>query len=110
MQRSLCFKIVDVLLIIGAVLPLVFGMILKILFNPASEGISISGALVYFTIPMPLQNLPITESQVNSALVVITIFFLCLYFTHGLSVKSNLKRQLIAEWIVKQTQSLVKRI
>ncbi|MBQ6884782.1 MAG: F0F1 ATP synthase subunit A [Clostridia bacterium] len=96
------------LLIIGAVLPLVFGMILKILFNPASEGISISGALVYFTIPMPLQNLPITESQVNSALVVITIFFLCLYFTHGLSVKSNLKRQLIAEWIVKQTQSLVK--
>lgn len=108
MQRSLCFKIVDVLLIIGAVLPLVFGMILKILFNPASEGISISGALVYFTIPMPLQNLPITESQVNSALVVITIFFLCLYFTHGLSVKSNLKRQLIAEWIVKQTQSLVK--
>jgi len=107
-QRSLCFKIVDVLLIMGAVLPLIFGMVLKILFNPASEGISISGALVYFTIPMPLQNLPITESQVNSALVVITIFFLCLYFTHGLSVKSNLKRQLIAEWIVKQTQSLVK--
>ncbi len=92
----------------GAVLPLVFGMVLKILFNPASEGISISGALIYFTIPMPLQNLPITESQVNSALVVITIFFLCLYFTHGLSVKSNLKRQIIAEWIVKQTQSLVK--
>lgn len=92
----------------GAVLPLVVGMLLKILFNPASEGITISGALVYFTIPMPLQNLPITESQVNSALVIITIFFLCLYFTHGLSVKANLKRQLIAEWIVKQTQSLVK--
>lgn len=92
----------------GAVLPLIFGMVLKILFNPASEGISISGALIYFTIPMPLQNLPITESQVNSALVLITIFFLCLYFTHGLSVKSNLKRQIIAEWIVKQTQSLVK--
>ncbi len=89
-------------------LPLVAGMLLKILFNPASEGITISGALVYFTIPMPLQNLPITESQVNSALVIITIFFLCLYFTHGLSVKANLKRQLIAEWIVKQTQSLVK--
>ena len=92
----------------GAILPLVAGMLLKILFNPASEGITISGALVYFTIPMPLQNLPITESQVNSALVIITIFFLCLYFTHGLSVKANLKRQLIAEWMVKQTQSLVK--
>lgn len=92
----------------GAVLPLAFGMVIKILFNPASEGINISGALVYFTIPMPLQNLPITESQVNSALVIITIFFLCLYFTHGLAVKANLKRQLIVEWIVNQTQSLVK--
>lgn len=92
----------------GAVLPLVFGMVIKILFNPASEGINISGALVYFTIPMPLQNLPITESQVNSALVIITIFFLCLYFTHGLAVKASLKRQLIVEWIVNQTQSLVK--
>lgn len=92
----------------GAVLPLAFGMVIKILFNPASEGINISGALVYFTIPMPLQNLPITESQVNSALVIITIFFLCLYFTHGLAIKANLKRQLIVEWIVNQTQSLVK--
>ena len=92
----------------GAVLPLAFGMVIKILFNPASEGIDISGALIYFTIPMPLQNLPITESQVNSALVIITIFFLCLYFTHGLAVKASLKRQLIVEWIVNQTQSLVK--
>ncbi|MBQ6717684.1 MAG: F0F1 ATP synthase subunit A [Clostridia bacterium] len=57
---------------------------------------------------MPLQNLPITESQVNSALVIVTILFLCLYFTHGLTVKAELKRQLVAEWIVKQTQSLVK--
>ena len=89
-------------------MPLVFGMVLKILFNPASEGISISGALIYYTIPMPIQDLPITESQVNSAIVIITIFFLCLYFTHGLTVKAELKRQHIAEFIVKQTKSLVK--
>ena len=89
-------------------MPLVFGMVLKILFNPASDGISISGALIYFTIPMPIQDLPITESQVNSAIVIITIFFLCLYFTHGLTVKAELKRQHIAEFIVKQTKSLVK--
>lgn len=89
-------------------MPLVFGMVLKILFNPASEGISISGALIYFTIPMPIQDLPITESQVNSVIVIITIFFLCLYFTHGLTVKAELKRQHIAEFIVKQTKSLVK--
>ena len=95
-------------MLLGALLPLVFGMVLKILFTPEKIGISVSGALIYFTIPAPFQDLPITESQVNSALVIITIFFLCLYFTHGLSVKANLKRQLIAEWIVEQTQSLVK--
>lgn len=87
---------------------MVVGIILKVLFTPEKVGISISGALIYFTIPMPLQNLPITESQVNSALVIVTILFLCLYFTHGLTVKAELKRQLVAEWIVKQTQSLVK--
>lgn len=95
-------------MLIGAVAPLVVGIILKVLFTPEKVGISISGALIYFTIPMPLQNLPITESQVNSALVIVTILFLCLYFTHGLTVKAELKRQLVAEWIVKQTQSLVK--
>ena len=95
-------------MLVGAVAPLVVGIILKVLFTPEKVGISISGALIYFTIPMPLQNLPITESQVNSALVIVTILFLCLYFTHGLTVKAELKRQLVAEWIVKQTQSLVK--
>lgn len=89
-------------------MPLVLGMVLKVLFEPEQSGISISGALIYFTIPMPIQNLPITESQVNSALVIVTIFFLCLYFTHGLTVRAELKRQRIAEWIVKQTKSLVK--
>ena len=62
---------------------------------------------MYFTIPMPLQDLPITEAQINSWLVIITIFFLCLYFTHGLTVKAKLKRQLIAEWIVEKTEGLV---
>lgn len=89
-------------------MPLVLGMVLKVLFEPEQSGISISGALIYFTIPMPIQNLPITESQVNSALVIVTILFLCLYFTHGLTVRAELKRQHIAEWIVKQTKSLVK--
>ena len=98
---------VDVLLLIGAIAPLIFGIVLKMLFTPEKVGISISGALIYFTVPLPVQNLPVTESQVNSALVIITIFFLCLYFTHGLTVKAELKRQLVAEWVVKQTQSLV---
>lgn len=106
-KKNIRFKIVDILYIIGAVLPFVFCMILKILFNPASEGINITGAMIYFTIPMPLQNLLITEAQINSWAVIISIFFLCLYFTHGLSVKAELKRQIVAEWIVEKTQELV---
>lgn len=107
-KKNIRFLIADILLLAGAIIPLIFGVVLNILTTPASKGISISGALIYFTIPMPIQDLPITESQVNSALVIISIFFLCLYFTHGLSVKANLKRQLIAEWIVEATGNLVK--
>ena len=106
-RKDIRFKIVDILYILGIVLPFVFVMVLKCLFNVPSEGINITGALVYFEIPMPLQNLLITEAQVNSWAVVVSIFFLCLYFTHGLSVRAQLKRQLIAEWIVEKTQGLV---
>ncbi len=106
-KNNIRFKIVDILYILGVILPFVFCMVLKVLTNEPGEGISITGALIYFKIPMPLQDLPITESQINSWAVIISIFFLCLYFTHGLSVKANLKRQVIAEWIVEKTQGLV---
>ncbi len=101
------FLITDIFYIVMMILPLLMGMALKICLTPASEGIEIGGAGIYFTLPMPLQDLPITEAQVNSWLVMVSIFFLCLWFTHGLSVKANLKRQILAEWAVKQTQSLV---
>ncbi len=101
------FLAVDIFYLVMAALPIVCGIVLKVLTATPSNGIEITGARIYFTIPMPLQDLPITESQINSWLVMITLLFLCLYFTHGLSVKARLKRQLIAEWIVKQTQSLV---
>ncbi len=101
------FLAVDIFYLAMAMLPIVCGIVLKILTATPANGIEITGARIYFTIPMPLQDLPITESQINSWLVIITLLFLCLYFTHGLSVKARLKRQLIAEWVVKQTQSLV---
>ncbi len=106
-SKSRRFAVVDVLLIILIVLPLVLGMVLKILTTPASEGISITGAQVYFTIPMPIQDLPITSAQINSWLVIISLLGLCLYFTHGLNVKKPTKRQHIAEWIVEKTQAMV---
>lgn len=106
-SKSLKFRIVDALLIFGTVLPLAAGIVLKILTNPPSEGIQISGALIYTTVKMPLQDMPITESQVNSWLVIIALFFLCLYLTHGISEKGGLRRQMIAEWIVESTDNLV---
>ena len=99
---------VDVLLLIGAILPLVAIMVLQILTKPASEGISLSGAYVYFTINMPLQPLYITESQVNSWAVLITITCLCLFLTRGMSVDKPSARQHLAEWIVEMTENLVK--
>ena len=102
------FKAVDVLLIIMMIVPILIGITLKVLFTPATEGVSITGPLIYFTIPMPIQNLPITESQVNSVLVIMVIFFLCLYMTHGLKEKPELKRQHFAEMIVESAEKLVR--
>lgn len=107
-SKSRRFAAVDILLIALMVLPLIFGLVLKILTTPPSEGISISGARVYFTIPMPIQDLPITESQINSWLVMVSVFALCLYLTHGIKVKADTKRQHIVEWIVEQAEGLVR--
>ncbi len=101
------FVLIDRLYLVLAALPLIFGMVLKVLTTPASEGIEITGARIYFTIPMPLQELPITESQVNSWLVMLTILWLCLWLVHGITEKADTKRQLLCEWIVEKTDGLI---
>ena len=105
--RDARFRRTDGLLIALMVLPLVFCIVLKVLFTPESEGVDISGAMIYLTIPAPLQPLIITESQINSWAVMITILGLCLYLTHGLTEKAETKRQLAAEWIVEKCEGLV---
>ena len=107
-NKSLRFKAVDVLYLALTVLPFICGMLIKVLTTPVSEGISISGARVFFTVKMPLQDWLVTESQVNSWLVMLSLFGLCLYFTHGLEPSGNLRRQHIAEWVVKSVNGLVK--
>ena len=101
------FKALDIFYIFMMLLPVVFGIILKVVTTPPSDGITISGARVYFTVPMPLQNLVVTESQVNSAIVLVSLLFLCLYLTHGISNGVWLKRHHIAELIVEKSTSLV---
>ena len=102
---------VDVLLILLIILPLVLAMTLKALTTPDApleDGVSISGAQIYFTIPMPLQEWPITAAQVNSWAVILSILGVCLYLTHGIQVIPNSKRQLAAEWIVDTVNKLIK--
>ena len=106
-SKSRRFAAVDLLLILMMILPIVICIVLKVLTTPASDGISIVGARIYFTIPMPIQDLPITESQINSWMVMISILALCLYMTHGLKVKADTKRQHAVEWIVEKVQGLV---
>lgn len=100
-------KTLDIVYIILAVLPLIAGIVLKILFTPESQGIEIKGALIYFTVKMPFCDLPITESQVNSLLVILSVFWLCRFLTNGLTVEGKGKRQIICEWIVEKTKGLV---
>jgi len=107
MKRDLKFKIVDIFLLIGILLPLVFGVVLNILTEPPSSGIEITGARIFFTVKMPIQDFPVTEAQVNSWLVIVSLFFLCLYFTHGLTREPGSIRQYVAEWIVEKTENLV---
>lgn len=101
------FKILDTVYMLMMILPIVCGIIIKVLTNPPSEGISITGAKIYFTLKMPIQDLPITESQINSWFVMISITGLCLFLTHGLKEKADTKRQHIAEWIVENSEKLV---
>ncbi len=105
--NTIKFKLIDALLLICALLPLISIIILQILTEPASSGINLTGARIFFTVKMPLQDMYITEAQINSWAVILTIFFLCLYFTHGLSEKAYTKRQLAMEWVIEKTEALV---
>lgn len=98
---------IDCLYIVLAILPIAAGMVLRIATKPLSEGVEITGARIFFTLPLPVQELPITESQVNSWLVMLTIFFLCLWLTHGLTERAATKRQLLCEWIIEKTDGLI---
>ncbi len=106
-QKNLRFRIVDAFYIAMMIIPIICGIVLKVLTTPPSEGVSISGARIYFTVPMPIQDFIVTESQINSLIVTIVLLFLCLYLTHGLTQKAELKRQHIAEMIVEKIDGLV---
>lgn len=106
-KKGRLFKATDIFLLVMTVLPIAFGMVLKVLVNPVSSDVEITGAKIYFTLKMPLMELPITEAQVNSWIVVASIFWLCLWLTHGIRCGRGGKRQLICEFLVEKAQGLV---
>ena len=107
--KSAKFRRVDHALIAMIILPILALIVLKVLFTPAAgEGVQIAGALVYVEFPAPLMPIYLSESQVNSWGVMLSILGLCLYLTHGLTAKAELKRQLVAEWIVEKSEALVR--
>ncbi len=108
MKRDKHFRMADTLYLMMIFVPFLIAIALKVLFTPAGEGISITGAMVYFTVPMPLQELPITASQVNSWAVMIALLGLCLWLTHGIKLMPDSKRQLAAEWIVEKVNGLIR--
>lgn len=105
--KSTRFRMTDYALIAMMILPILACMVLKVLYTPQTDGISIAGAMIFLEIPAPVMPLIITESQVNSWAVMISILGLCLYLTHGLTARAVCKRQLAAEWIVEKCQKLV---
>lgn len=107
MKKLTRAKVIDILLLALIILPFVACMALKVLTKPAANGISITGAQVYFTIHMPVMDLPITEVQATSVAVMLGLLGLCLFLTHGITVVPHSKRQLAAEWIVEKVNGLV---
>lgn len=108
MENKKKFLATDIVYLSLLALGPLFAIALKILFTPQADDINIAGALIFFTVKLPFSDLPVTETQVNSLVVIWSIFWLCKYITHGISVRGGLKRQIIAEWIVEKTKSLVK--
>ena len=102
------FKLVDAMLVIMMIVPIVLAILMKVLFIPVGEGIEITGAHVYTVLNMPVSDLPISEAQVNSLAVLISILFLCLYMTHGIRAHVYTKRAVLAEWAVEKIEGLVK--
>ena len=72
------------------------------------DNINITGAKILFEIPV-FGGIPITETQVNSWIVIALLFVLCLVLTRGMDVRPASKRQIVAEWIVEQVNNLVRQ-
>ena len=68
--------------------------------------VDIHGPRIFFTIPV-LGGIPITATIINSLLVTLAIFALCIFLTRNLQVRAVSKRQVVAEFLVETAQNFV---
>lgn len=66
----------------------------------------ISGAKIYYTIPI-LGGIPITETLVNTWVIMLIITLLCIWLTRGLKVHATSKKQIAVEYLVNMISGLV---
>lgn len=72
-----------------------------------SQEFTVTGAKVFLEIPAFGSTIRITETLVNTWIVMAVIVGLCLYLTHGMQVHCRTKRQIIAEFIVTKVNAMV---
>ncbi len=71
--------------------------------------IEVNGPEILFEIPI-LGGIGISETIVNSWIVMAVITLLCIWLTRGLSVKNPSKKQLVAEKLVTMATNMVKDV
>ena len=71
-----------------------------------SQEFTVTGAKVLFNIPL-FGGIAISETVVNTWIVMAVIVGLCLYMTHGIQVHCRTRRQIVAEFIVKKVNAMV---
>ena len=69
--------------------------------------VNITGAKVLFTIPV-FGGIPITETIVNTWIVMAAIVAVCIFLTRNMKVHATSKRQIIAEYLVGMVNNLVR--
>lgn len=67
--------------------------------------ISVTGAKIYCTIPGI--NYPVTQTVVNTWLIMAVVVALCIWMTRGMQVHARTKRQIVAEYLVNMVTNLV---
>jgi len=109
-KAGTAFRALDILYLALMILPLVAGMLIASYDKPFSGAISITGARILWrsSEPVLFDYIQISEAQVNSWLVMISITGLCLYLTHGLTERADSVRQHVAEWCVEKCEKLVR--